>query len=97
MQKAITQEIPAVVEAVAATRTAGVTTGGQQQLQQLRQLQPGSPFPTLLLVFCFLFFYYQKSLCDLEQVSAPLRSRLAVGSGLQEQGTRTGRPSFRDI
>ena len=43
MQKAITQEIPAVVEAVAATRTAGVTTGGQQQLQQLRQLQPGSP------------------------------------------------------
>lgn len=43
MQEPITQEIPTVVEVVATTRAAGVTTGGQQQLQQLRQLQPGSP------------------------------------------------------
>lgn len=43
MQEAITQEISTVVEVVATATAAGVTTRGQQQLQQLRQLQPGSP------------------------------------------------------
>lgn len=74
-------------------RTGGSGGGGLAETQ----LQPGSRFPPLFLgLFCF-FCFYVKLHCNLEQASAPLRFRLAVGSGLQEQGTRTGRPSFRDI